>query len=71
MKFEFTERQVTELIQAMQCHTCNLDEEVRNQSDPKSPSYHCTGSENIRIMANELKVSKNILGKLQGNRDFF
>ena len=71
MKFEFTERQVKELVQAMQCHTCNLDEEVRNQRDPNSISYHCTGKENIKIMANDLKVSKNILGKLQGNRDFF
>ena len=48
MKFEFTERQVKELIQAMQCHTCNLDEDVRNQKDPNSPSYQCTGKENIK-----------------------
>ena len=71
MKFEFTERQVKELIQAMQCHTCCLDEDVRNQKDPNSPSYLCTGKENIKIMANDLKVSKNILGKLQGNRNFY
>ena len=32
MKFEFTERQVKELVQAMQSHTCNLDEEVRNHN---------------------------------------
>ena len=71
MKFEFIERQVSELIKAMHCHTCNLDEEVRNQRDPNSPYYQCTGKENIKIMANDLKVSKNILGKLQGNRDFY
>jgi hypothetical protein len=36
MKFEFTERQVKELVQAMQCHTCNLDEDLRNQRDPNN-----------------------------------
>ncbi len=71
MDFNFTERQVRELVAAMQYHACNLDEEVRQQSNPDSPHYHCQGKDQIKIMANDLKVSRNILEKLIGDRHFY
>lgn len=71
MNFNFTERQVKELVAAMQHHACSLDEEVRQQSNPDSPYYNCLGKDQIKIMANDLKVSRNILEKLIGNRNFY
>tara|TARA_R110001583_G_scaffold107269_1_gene255830 strand:- start:39 stop:266 length:228 start_codon:yes stop_codon:yes gene_type:complete len=65
---ELTEQQFNVVVEAMQFHACNLDQEVRNQSDPNSQYYHCTGKENIKPMANELKVARNVIEKLLGDR---
>lgn len=74
-KLELTKRQLEVLTNAMQCYTndtwTNLEHEKEYHGQENYLGEKNDRKEEIAETAGELRVCKNILEKLQGDKNFF